>query len=151
MALFIQVILVAIVLISILNVMVMAVMNGYAKSAIAAIGTLPGKIRALFFYEGLFLGLFGTASQHAYQHHRHHRGQIFAPDHSLRTPGSHSVESRCVRGAILITAAIVIGVTIVAVVEPAYKASKLEPIEALRHSYLNFAQNNRVFKRLQST
>ncbi len=152
MALFIQVILVAIVLISILNVMVMAVHERVREiGTIAAIGTLPGKIRALFFYEGLFLGLFGTAvgtlisiiaiTVVKYSHLTIPFGR---QDRILLNPDVSGVQ-------ILITAAIVIGVTIVAVVEPAYKASKLEPIEALRHSYLNFAQNNRVFKRLQST
>lgn len=53
--------LVAIVLVSIMNVMIMAVferINGIGT--IAAIGTIPNKILSLFVVEGFLLGLLGT-------------------------------------------------------------------------------------------
>lgn len=135
MALFIQVILIAIVLISIMNVMIMAVYERVREiGTIAAIGTLPGKIRTLFFCEGLFLGLFGAAVGTLISmiaivavKYSHLTIAIGRQDRILLNPSVSGIQ-------ILITVAIVIGVTLVAVVEPAYKASKLEPVEALRHS-----------------
>lgn len=135
MALFIQVILIAIVLISIMNVMIMAVYERVREiGTIAAIGALPGKIRTLFFCEGLFLGLFGAAvgtliSMIAIVAVKYSQLTIAIgrQDRILLNPSVSGMQ-------ILITVAIVIAVTLVAVVEPAYKASKLEPVEALRHS-----------------
>lgn len=134
LALFIKVILIAIVLVSIMNVMVMAVYERMKEiGTIAAIGTSPTKIRLLFLCEGMFLGVFGALAGSIVS--------VFAilivkyleltvkfgrNDNILLNP-EISVSQ------ILVTAVIVIIVSIVAVLEPAYKASKLEPIEALRH------------------
>lgn len=134
MTVFVKVMLIAIVLISILNVMIMAVYERVREiGTIAAIGTLPKKILSLFLVEGLFLGVagalvglvvalaiifalyfwkfsfnFGQAT-----------GLILAP---TLDPSQ-----------ILIACAMVIGVSILASLQPAYKASRMEPIEALRH------------------
>ena len=60
--LFIRVMLVGIVLISIMNVMMMAVYERIREiGTIAAIGTPPRRILGLFLAEGLLLGLIGTA------------------------------------------------------------------------------------------
>jgi len=62
MTFFIKIMLVAIVLVSIMNVMIMAVYERINEiGTIAAIGTLPGKIMALFVTEGFLLGVLGTA------------------------------------------------------------------------------------------
>ncbi|MBE9504123.1 MAG: ABC transporter permease, partial [Proteobacteria bacterium] len=61
MTFFIKLTLIAIVLISIMNVMVMAVYERIREvGTIAAIGTMPEKILAMFMLEGLSLGLFGA-------------------------------------------------------------------------------------------
>src|SRR4030067_1748810 len=61
MAFFIKLMLIAIVLISIMNVMIMAVYEGVREiGTIAAIGTLPGKILSMFVVEGFSLGLLGV-------------------------------------------------------------------------------------------
>ena len=61
MIFFIKLMLIAIVLISILNVMIMAVYERVREiGTIAAIGTLPGRILSLFLVEGLFLGVLGA-------------------------------------------------------------------------------------------
>jgi putative ABC transport system permease protein len=61
MTFFIKLMLVAIVLISILNVMIMAVYERVREiGTIAAIGTQPRKILSLFLVEGFCQGLAGT-------------------------------------------------------------------------------------------
>ena len=61
MAFFIKLMLIAIVLISIMNVMIMAVYERIREiGTIAAIGTLPGKILSLFMVEGFSLGALGV-------------------------------------------------------------------------------------------
>jgi putative ABC transport system permease protein len=134
MTVFVKVMLIAIVLISILNVMIMAVYERIREiGTIAAIGTLPKKILSLFLVEGLFLGVagafvglvsalviivglyfwkfsfdFGQAT-----------GLILEP-----TIDPLQIAAAC---------AMVIGVSILASLQPAFKASRMEPIEALRH------------------
>ena len=59
---FIKVMLVAIVLISVLNVMIMAVYERIREiGTISAIGTPPRRILAIFLSEGLLLGIGGAA------------------------------------------------------------------------------------------
>lgn len=135
LAFFIKVILIAIVLVSIMNVMVMAVYERMKEiGTIAAIGTLPWKIRLLFVCEGMFLGIFGAAA-----------GSVVSIIAILAVKFSHLtitfgktdnilLNPDISFSQILITALIVIVVAIIAVLEPAYKASKLEPIEALRQN-----------------
>ena len=61
MTFFIKIMLIAIVLISIMNVMIMAVYERIREiGTIAAIGTLPGKIRSMFIIEGFCLGVVGA-------------------------------------------------------------------------------------------
>jgi putative ABC transport system permease protein len=61
MTFFIKLMLIAIVLISIMNVMIMAVYERIREiGTIAAIGTLPGKILSMFLIEGLCLGIVGA-------------------------------------------------------------------------------------------
>ena len=61
MSIFIKVMLIAIVLISVMNVMIMAVYERIREiGTIAAIGTLPGKILSMFVVEGFLLGIIGA-------------------------------------------------------------------------------------------
>jgi putative ABC transport system permease protein len=61
MTLFIKLMLIAIVLVSIMNVMIMAVYERIREiGTIAAIGTLPGKILNMFVIEGFCLGITGA-------------------------------------------------------------------------------------------
>ena len=135
LALFIKIILIAIVLVSIMNVMVMAVYERMKEiGTIAAIGTLPWRIRLIFVCEGMFLGIFGAVAGSVVSivailavKFSHLTISFGRSDNILLNPDVSLAQ-------ILITAVIVIIVAIVAVLEPAYKASKLEPIEALRQS-----------------
>ncbi len=64
MTVLIKFMLIAIVLISIMNVMIMAVYERIREiGTIAAIGTLPGRILAMFLIEGVCLGIVGTVME----------------------------------------------------------------------------------------
>jgi len=135
MSMFIKVILIGIVLVSIMNVMIMAVYERTKEiGAISAMGTLPSKIRLMFLFEGLFLGVFGSIIGVIIS-----LIAIFIVNISNITVafGRNSnilLQPEVSLSQIVITALIVILVAIVAVLEPAFKASKLEPIEALRQN-----------------
>ena len=65
MTLFIKIMLIAIVLMSVMNVMIMAVYERIREiGTIAAIGTLPGKILSMFVVEGFCLGILGRSPGH---------------------------------------------------------------------------------------
>jgi putative ABC transport system permease protein len=133
MIFFIRLMLIAIVLISILNVMIMAVYERVREiGTIAAIGTLPRKILSLFLVEGLFLGVAGAVVGVLVG-----LGVIFIL-HVVKLPVTMGQASYALAPTIapleLLTASLmVIGVSILASVQPAYKASRMEPIDALRH------------------
>ena len=134
MTIFVKVMLIAIVLISILNVMIMAVYERVREiGTIAAIGTLPSRILSLFLVEGLFLGVagalvglvaalvivFGLYLWKLSFNFGQMTGLILEPTLDLNQ--------------IFVACAMVIGVSILASLQPAFKASHMEPIDALRH------------------
>ena len=134
MTFFIKLMLIAIVLISIMNVMIMAVYERIREiGAIAAIGTLPGKILAMFVIEGFSLGLLGAVSGCVmgwiilYFVNIAHITFNFGQQQGL-------ILTAHVQAADLLAISVtVIVVSVVASLQPAFKASRLEPIEALRH------------------
>lgn len=134
MTFFIKLMLIAIVLISIMNVMIMAVYERIREiGTIAAIGTLPGKIRSMFLMEALCLGIVGAVTGVV-------AGSllVFIINISKITFAFSQqkglILSTSVSAADIITISItVIIVSVLAGLQPAYKASKMEPIKALRH------------------
>jgi putative ABC transport system permease protein len=134
MTFFIKLMLIAIVLISIMNVMVMAVYERIREiGTIAAIGTLPGKIVAMFLIEGFSLGFFGAVvgdilgvavisvlnvAKVTFNFGRQ-KGLLLSPSINLQD--------------ILVISIIVIIISVMASLQPAYKASRMNPIDALRH------------------
>jgi putative ABC transport system permease protein len=134
MAFFIKLMLIAVVLVSIMNVMIMAVYERIREiGTIAAIGTLPGKILSMFVLEGLFLGTMGALAGDLI-------GLIIIL--ILNRVGitfDFGRETGLVLSAtigpmdVVIISLIVIFISVVASLQPAYKASKMEPIKALRH------------------
>jgi putative ABC transport system permease protein len=126
--------LIAIVLISIMNVMIMAVYERIREiGTIAAIGTLPGRILSMFVIEGFCLGIAGTIIGNI-------AGIIiiFILNLSKITFDFGQQKGIILRANvspvdILIISATVIIVSVVASLQPAFKASRMEPINALRH------------------
>ena len=134
MTLFIKIMLVAIVLVSIMNVMIMAVYERINEiGTIAAIGTKPAKILALFVTEGFLLGVFGTligiivslltiagmnAAQISFNFGRQ-EGLLLSP-----TIGAADV---------ITVAVIVVVIAVLGSLQPAWKAARMDPIVALRH------------------
>lgn len=134
MTFFIKLMLIAIVLVSIMNVMIMAVYERIREiGTIAAIGTMPEKILSMFIIEGFFLGIFGTVcgivlgTVSVYVINIMKVSFDFGRNTGLILSPSIKVWD------ILVISAIVIVVSIVASFQPAFKASRMEPIEALRH------------------
>jgi len=134
MTFFIKVMLVAIVLISILNVMIMAVYERVREiGTIAAIGTLPKKILSLFLVEGFCLGVAGALLGIFIG-----LGVIFVLNVSNLSINFGQTKGLLLAPTIapsdvLAASVMVIVVSILASLQPAYKASRMEPIDALRH------------------
>ncbi|MBN1224718.1 MAG: ABC transporter permease [Candidatus Aminicenantes bacterium] len=134
MTFFIKLMLIAIVLISIMNVMIMAVYERTREiGTIAAIGTVPGRILSMFVIEGLSLGLFGAVSGTALG------GVAVAVMNAVKIKFNFGRQEGLVLFSslnpsdILTIALIVIGVAVLAGFRPAFQASRLDPIKALRH------------------
>ncbi|MCP4670397.1 MAG: ABC transporter permease [Desulfobacula sp.] len=129
-----KIIMIAIVLISILNVMMMSVYERVREiGTMSAIGTSPGKIMGLFLAEGLILGLIssivgniigltGIFILNIYKINFSFGRQ----DNILLSPSANMTELLWVSGIVLF-------ISIFASLQPAYKASKMEPVDALGH------------------
>ena len=134
MTLFIRIILISVVLISIMNVLIMAVYERIREiGTISAIGTKPSTILALFVSEGFLLGLVGTvigviislaaiavANQMTFTF-------AFGRQENLVLAPSISAAD------VLLTGLLTILVAVLASLQPAWKASRMDPIKALRH------------------
>ena len=134
LTIFIKIMLVSIVLISILNVMVMAVYERIREiGTIAAIGTPPRRILSLFLTEGLLLGLGGAALGTAISlvviyalnvwkitfNFGMQQGLVLSPAISVRD--------------VVIIAGMVVLMALLASLQPAWKASRMDPVRALGH------------------
>jgi len=133
MNLAIEIILISIVLISILNVMVMSVYERIAEiGTIAAMGTPPKTIVKLFLTEGLYLGVLGAVL-----------GSIISVvivwvlntmqiSYSFGRQDNLVLEPSLAYGDIIFVGVVVVFISLIASISPALKASRLDPVEALR-------------------
>ena len=129
-----KIIMIAIVLISILNVMIMSVYERIREiGTMSAIGTAPGKIMSLFLAEGFSLGVISTLLGNVIGLGGIHLLNIYKirfsfgrMDDLILSPAINFTELYWV-------SAIVLLVSVFASLQPAYKASKMEPVDALRH------------------
>jgi putative ABC transport system permease protein len=134
LTLFIKIMLVSIVLVSIMNVMVMAVYERIREiGTIAAIGTPPSKILSLFLAEGLLLGVGGTALGTVIALAVIYALNIWKITFNFGMQQG-LVLSPAIRAAdVVIVAAMVVIVALLASLQPAWKASRMDPVTALGH------------------
>ena len=129
----VRVILISIVLISILNVMMMSVYERVSEiGTIASIGTPPGRILSLFLVEGFALGLMSSIVGGVVG-----MGLLLI----LRVVKLNFTFGRMDISLspsvplldVVVTILIVIVISVISTLQPAIRASRLEPVEALRH------------------
>jgi putative ABC transport system permease protein len=129
-----KIIMIAIVLVSILNVMMMSVYERVREiGTMAAIGTSPSKIMSLFIAEGLMLGLISTITgiviglSGVFMLNIYKINFAFGrQENLLLSPTVDLTELFWVSGIVLF-------ISVFASLQPAYKASKMEPVDALGH------------------
>lgn len=134
MTFFIRLMLIAIVLISIMNVMVMAIYERIREiGTIAAIGTLPGKILAMFMVEGFCMGVAGALIGSIMGVGLVWILNLFKISYDFGQQKGIVLQAGVALSDVLVISATVIVVSVVASLQPAFKASRMEPIQALRH------------------
>ena len=130
----IKIMLISIVLVSVMNVMIMAVYERIREiGAIAAIGTPPGRILGMFLAEGLMLGIGGTFIGVAISLVSIYALNVWKITYSFGQQQGLLLSPSLGASDVIITAAIVIVVAGLASLQPAWKASRMDPITALRH------------------
>ena len=134
MTLFIKIILISVVLISIMNVLVMAVYERIREiGTMSAIGTRPGTVLALFISEGFLLGMVSALV-----------GTLFSIAaisvlNGVTLTFSFGRQENLILvptiavNDVLTTVMLTIVVAVLASLQPAWKASRMDPIKALRH------------------
>jgi len=134
MTFFIRIMLIAIVLISIMNVMIMAVYERIREiGTIAAIGTLPGKIRSMFIIEGFCMGVVGAIVGVLIGISIIGIVNLIGIRFDFGQQKGLLLTATLSPFDLLFVPVIVIVVAVAASLQPAIKASRMEPIEALRH------------------
>ena len=134
MTFFIKLMLIAIVLISIMNVMIMAVYERIREiGTIAAIGTLPGKILNMFLIEGFCMGVGGALIGNIVGITLVYLLNLFKISYNFGQQKGIILQTAVSPADVLVISATVIIVSVIASLQPAFKASRMEPIKALRH------------------
>jgi putative ABC transport system permease protein len=132
MTLFIKLMLIAVVLISILNVMIMAVYERVREiGTMAAIGTLPRKILSMFLIEGLLLGVVGAAIGSLLSIAMIYGMNVAKFTYDFGRQKDIVLSASVSPLDLLVISGIVIAVAVVASLQPALKASRMDPIKAL--------------------
>jgi putative ABC transport system permease protein len=130
----IKIMLISIVLVSVMNVMIMAVYERIREiGAIAAIGTPPSRILGMFLAEGLMLGTVGTFVGVVISLAAIYALSIWQITYEFGQQKGLLLSPSLGASDVIITAAIVIVVAGLASLQPAWKASRMDPITALRH------------------
>jgi putative ABC transport system permease protein len=131
---FIRVMLVGIVLISVMNVMIMAVYERIREiGTISAIGTPPRRILALFVSEGVLLAVIGTLIGAVVSYAIVYALNVWPVSFTFGRQQNLTLEPSLALSDAGLIAIVVLVVAIVATLQPAWKAARMDPITALRH------------------
>ncbi|MFQ3622334.1 MAG: FtsX-like permease family protein, partial [Acetobacteraceae bacterium] len=134
MTLGIRVLLIAIVLVAVMNVMIMAVYERIREiGTIAAMGTPPTRILGLFLAEGMLLGIAGVTAGVAVSYLAVAALNAFPVSFSFGQQSGLLLRPDLPLAEVLLVGGIVLAVAVVASLQPAWKAARLDPIVALRH------------------
>jgi len=125
--------LVAIVLVSVMNVMLMSVYERVKEiGTIAAMGTRPRTILSMFVIEGLSLGVLGILIGNAIAAAVILLISAVGPTFSFGRETGLVLSPQLDLLRMLVISAVVLLVAVIGTVQPAFKASRMEPVEALR-------------------
>ena len=134
MTLSVRILLVFIALISVMNVMIMAVYERIREiGTVSAMGTLPGQIRTMYMMEGFLLGVIGSAAGTALSVLSVIGLNFWPLSFDFGRQTGLLLKPSLGAGDVLFTTVVVLIVAAAASLQPAVKASKMEPVEALRH------------------
>jgi putative ABC transport system permease protein len=134
MTIFVKIMLIAVVLVSIMNVMIMAVYERVREiGTIAAIGTLPGKILAMFVMEGFSLGALGVIVGNLIGLGLILGLNLYGITFDFGRQKGLLLKATIAPVDVLVVSGIVILISVLGSLQPALKASRMEPIRALRH------------------
>jgi len=129
-----KIIMIAIVLISILNVMMMSVYERVREiGTMSAIGTSPGRIMSLFLAEGLLLGLISTIIGNVIGLTGIFVLNIYKISFAFGRQENLLLAPTVNMTELLWVSIIVLFISVFASFQPAYKASRMEPVDALGH------------------
>ncbi len=134
MTLFVKVLLVAVVMISILNVMIMAVYERIREiGTAAAIGTKPYKLLLLFLTEGMLMGIIGALIGSALSVATVWLINLTQITFNFGQQKDILLVASVDYAQLAAVSLTVVAVAVAASIQPAFKASKMEPVKALRH------------------
>ena len=130
----IKIVLIAIVLISILNVMMMSVYERVSEiGTISAIGTLPSKILWLFMAEGFSLAIISTIVGNVIGVLALLLINIANFHFSFGRMKNILLETSIAPSELISVSLVVIFIAVISSLQPALKASRMQPVDALRH------------------
>ncbi|ADU61559.1 MAG: ABC transporter permease [Pseudodesulfovibrio sp.] len=130
----VKIVMVAIVLISVLNVMLMSVFERVREiGTIAAMGTQPSTIMGMFVAEGVLLGILGTALGLLVGVAGLFVFKVSGVTFSFARMDNLVLQPEINVPELALVVAIVLVASALAALQPAWKASRMEPVDALGH------------------